>query len=432
MLKITKVQKGGVAHELGIRAGAVILAFDGFTACDILDYMYYNETEHFTMTVSDRGEETDYEVEKSFDEDLGLSFEEEELEPMRCRNKCVFCFIDQMPKGLRQSLYVKDDDYRLSFATGNFVTLTNLSDEDIERIIRLRLNPMYISVHTVNPELRCRMMNNRFAGELYGRLQRLSEGGITMHCQIVLCPGWNDGAELTNTLNALYALYPAVEDVAIVPVGLTRCREGLAELKEVDADLARKTLRTVDEFVRTHPADAPFARCSDEFYVKADIPVPSYESYGDFAMIENGVGMIARFEREAEEELAYVKGERVPSRRVAVVTGESAEKTVRSAISRVRELFPQIEVELHVVQNNFFGRSVTVTGLLTATDILAQCKTDCDYLMLPHCTLKEFEDVFLDGITLQEFCSKIGVPVLVTDGSGDGFVRGLLFSEGEL
>ena len=302
MLKITKVKRNSIAKELGLEVGDEIIAFDGFACEDELDYLYYVEAESFTMTVKDHraGEEVTVQIEKEEGEDLGLEFAKND-KIRTCHNRCVFCFVDQMPKGMRESLYVKDDDYNMSFSCGNFVTLTNLSDEGLERIIRLKLSPLYVSVHTMNPELRAKLLRNRFAGKIVEQIKRLAEGGIELHCQAVLVPGENDGEELAYTARELFKYYPTVRDLACVPTGLTKYREGLYPIPDVDKEYSKKLLDLVDSLNKEFGVD--FLLPADEYFVKAERPFKSMEFYGDFEQIENGIGMTTKFIVETESAL---------------------------------------------------------------------------------------------------------------------------------
>ncbi len=422
MLKISAVAKGSVGAELKLRAGDAVIRFDDSSAEDILDYLFYNSQERFTLTVRRGSRETEFEVEKFEDEDLGLSFESEELTPKRCRNRCVFCFVDQLPKNMRDTLYVKDDDYRLSFISGNYVTLTNVSDTDIDRIIKYRLSPLYISVHTLNEALRVKMTGNRFAGGMAVKLRKLAEGGITLNCQVVLCPGLNDGEELASTLKGLAALGGAVQSVAIVPVGLTGHRSGLAKLTPVGETEARDAIAITERF--NEGLGREFAYCSDEMYLRAKLPLPPYESYGEFGQIENGVGLVSKLEREFGEALSEAQASESP-RSVTVITGASAKELIRGLAERLMSKFPRLRVQVIGVVNTFFGSSVTVAGLVTAGDIIAnrqEIDESATEVIIPRCMLKEFESVFLDGISLGELEERLSRKVTVAEVTGEGFI----------
>ena len=414
MLKITKVKRGSLAKALGVEVGDEIIAFDGFACEDELDYLYYCETANFTMTVRDkRGKgENVIKVEKDEGEDLGLEFAKN-TDIRTCHNRCVFCFVDQMPKGMRESLYVKDDDYGMSFSCGNFVTLTNLSDEGLERIIRLQLSPLYVSVHTMNPDLRVKLLRNRFAGKIVEQIDRLAKGGIEIHCQAVLVPHENDGEELAYTARKLFSYYPQVRSLACVPTGITKYREGLYPISDVDKAYSEKLLDLVDALNREFGVD--FLLPADEYFVKADRPFKSAEFYGDFEQIENGIGMTAKFLSEVHAGLADLpNGIALPKKKKSlVISGVSAETVNRKVLDKARAVIGNLETDVLAVVNEFFGSTVTCTGLLTGQDILTAVENyrkaggEFDEIVLPGNTLKEFEDVFLCGMTLKALKKKL-------------------------
>ena len=407
MLKITKVKRNSIAKELGLEVGDEIVAFDGYPCEDELDYLYYVETDGFTMTVRDkRGSgETTVEIEKDEGEDLGLEFEKN-TSIRTCHNRCVFCFVDQMPKGMRESLYVKDDDYGMSFSCGNFVTLTNLSDEGVERIIRLKLSPLYISVHTMNPKLRVKLLRNRFAGKIVDQIKRLAEGGIQMHCQAVLVPNENDGEELAYTARELFKYYPTVQDVACVPTGITKYREGLYPIADVDKPYSEKLLDLVDSLNQEFGVD--FLLPADEYFVKAERPFKDATFYGDFEQIENGIGMTSKFLSEVDWALSELpENTALPkAKKSVIVCGVSAAKINRAVAEKCMAKFEGLTVDVLPVVNDFFGTTVTCTGLLTGVDMLRALQTyragkgGFDEVILAGNTMKEFEDVFLCGMTL--------------------------------
>ncbi len=430
MLKITKVKRNSIAKELGLEVGDEIVAFDGFACEDELDYLYYVETDGFSMTVKDgrTGEEVTVEIEKEEGEELGLEFEKRDC-IRTCRNRCVFCFVDQMPKGMRESLYVKDDDYGMSFSCGNFVTLTNLSDEGLERILRLRLSPLYVSVHTMNPDLRVKLLRNRFAGKIVEQIKRLAEGGIELHCQAVLVPNENDGEELAYTARELFKYYPAVRDIACVPTGITKYREGLYPIADVNKEYSEKLLDLVDALNREFGVH--FLLPADEYFVKAERPFKSAAFYGDFEQIENGIGMTAKFIDEAAFALNELpEGYRLEScKRSIVVSGVSAAKINEELAKKCEEAIGNLQVKILPVENEFFGSTVTCTGLLTGADVFRAVseyqKTGetFDEILLPGNTLKEFEDVFLCGMTLDELKQKLDFEnIRINRDGGYGFV----------
>ena len=436
MLKITKVKRNAIAKALGIEKGDCIVAFDGYPCEDELDYLYYVEKEKCTLTVSDkRGKgETTVEVEKEEGEDLGLEFEKQTC-LRTCHNRCVFCFVDQMPKGMRESLYVKDDDYGMSFSCGNFVTLTNLSDEGLERIIRLRLSPLYISVHTMNPTLRVKLLRNRNAGKIVEQIRRLHEGGIEMHCQAVLVPGENDGEELEYTARELFKYYPLVRDVACVPTGITKYREGLYPIPDVDKGYSERLLDNVDKLNAEFGVN--FLLPADEYFVKAERAFKPAEFYGEFEQIENGIGMTAKFLSEAETALAELPPETAlknPKKSV-LISGVSAAGLNEKLMARCNARIKGLQAEVLPVVNEFFGATVTCTGLLTGRDIVkaleeyrAQGK-EFDEVILPSNTMKEFEKVFLCGMTLRQMQEKLRFTNIKINGEGGYGLIDVLRSE---
>jgi putative radical SAM enzyme (TIGR03279 family) len=436
MLKITKVKRNSIAKELGLEIGDEIIAFDGYPCEDELDYLYYVETDGFTMTVRDkRGKgETTVEVEKDEGEDLGLEFEKH-TSIRTCHNRCVFCFVDQMPKGMRESLYVKDDDYNMSFSCGNFVTLTNLTDEGLDRIIRLRLSPLYVSVHTMNPDLRVKLLRNRNAGKIVEQIDKLAKADIELHCQAVLVPNENDGEELIYTVRELFKYYPAVRDVACVPTGITKYREGLYPIPDVDKAYSEKLLDTVDTLNKEFGVN--FLLPADEYFIKAERPFKDAEFYGDFEQIENGIGMTSKFLQEANEAINEIINQNGQGRyalktkkRSVIISGVSAEKTLQALADKCNNSVDGLHAEVLAIKNDFFGHTVTCTGLLTGADILRalqKLRTDTgayDEVLLAGNTMREFEDVFLCGMTLDELKEKLGFTnIKVNKDGGYGLIE---------
>lgn len=436
MLKITKVKRNSIAKELGLEVGDEIIAFDGYPCEDELDYLYYVETDGFSMTVRDkRGQgEVTVEVEKDEGEDLGIEFEKNTA-IRTCHNRCVFCFVDQMPKGMRESLYVKDDDYGMSFSCGNFVTLTNLSDEGLERIIRLKLSPLYVSVHTMNPALRVKLLRNRFAGKIVEQIDKLAKGGIELHCQAVLVPNENDGEELAYTARELFKYYPTVRDLACVPTGLTKYRDGLYPIADVDGEYSKKLLDLVDSLNKEFGVN--FLLPADEYFVKAGRPFKDAAFYGEFEQIENGIGMTAKFLSEAESALSSLILENDGGRyvlkkpkRSVIVCGESAANVNKVLVERCNQAMEGLQAEVLPIQNDFFGHTVTCTGLLTGEDILKALQKyreeqgEFDEVVLAGNTMKEFEDVFLCGMTLGELKERLRFKnIRINRDGGYGFVE---------
>ena len=431
MLKITKVKRNSLAKALGLEVGDTITAFDGYPCVDELDYLYYMDTERFTMTVKDKrqGEETTVDVEKEEGEDLGVEFEKQQT-IRTCRNRCVFCFVDQMPKGMRESLYVKDDDYTMSFTCGNFVTLTNVSDEELQRVIRLKLSPLYVSVHTMNGELRAKLMRNRFAGKIASQIDALVKGGIQLHCQAVIVPNENDGDELIYTARELFKYYPAVRDLACVPTGLTKCREGLTYIPDVDKAYSEKLLDIVDALNKEFGVN--FVLPADEYFVKAGRKMKDETFYGDFEQIENGVGLTTRFLSQAKAALDELPNDyalRAPKKSL-LISGVSAAQTLAEIVAECNGRIGGLQAEILPVKNSFFGETVTCTGLLTGVDIVAAVREYArnggtfDEIVLAGNTMREFEEVFLCGMTLSEMKKQLAFEnISVNYDGGAGFVE---------
>ncbi|MCR5300928.1 MAG: DUF512 domain-containing protein [Lachnospiraceae bacterium] len=413
---ITFVEEGSIAAQMGVEAGDALLSIDDNVIEDILDYRFYVQSSELTVSIRKTdGEIWDLEIEKDEEEDLGIDFGEGIMDEYRsCRNKCIFCFIDQMPAGMRPTLYFKDDDSRLSFLQGNYVTLTNMDDHDIDRIIRYRLSPINISVQTTNPELRCMMLNNRFAGQALSKIGRLYEAGITMNAQIVLCKGVNDGDELKRSLNDLLQYAPVMQSVSVVPVGLTKYREGLYPLEAIVKEDALEVLAVTEDIQKRAMKDhgIHFAHASDEIYILAERPIPPADEYDDYPQLENGVGMLRLmmddYDSAYERAVAYINEGKIDvnacSASFSIVTGSLARPYVDRAVGKICALFPNVSYNVYAVRNDFFGEKITVTGLVTGGDIIAQLKGkelgDC--LFIPSQMMKRDEDIFLDNIKVSD------------------------------
>lgn len=420
MLEI-RTARGRLAAKYKLKRGEAILAFDGHRAVDNLDYIFYDDMPSFDMTVRGKdGAVREIKVEKKENESLNLTFVPDDS-VRTCRNKCIFCFVDQMGGGMRDSLYVKDDDYTMSFMCGNFVTLTNLDDSELERIARLHLSPLYVSVHTMDGELRCKMLNNRFAGKIGAQLKTLTEAGITVHCQAVIVPGMNDGANLEYTARKLFEMYPRIADLAVVPTGLTKFREGLTDIDDVTKEGAAAILGLCDKLNAEFGVN--FVLPADEYFIKADQTIKPASFYGDFAQVENGVGMTAKFIAEFEESLRPAALKK-PTR-VAVITGVSAAKIIGGACEKANSAVKNLHAFALPVENKYFGSTVTCTGLLTGGDIAAaleKVKDKFDAAVIPANALKEFEDVFLDDMTLKQLKKLLkGKKIIVNKQSGTFF-----------
>ena len=406
MLKILKLDKNSIAKRIGLKKNDVIVAFDGEKAKDMLDVAYFDSQSDFTLTVLRNGKELTFDVSKDAYMPMGWDFYDESyIEPRWCANKCVFCFVDQLPKGQRPTLYVKDDDWRLSFVSGNYVTLTNISDADIERIITKKFSPLYVSVHATDDEVRKMLLGNPKARPIMPLLKTFADAGITMHTQVVMCPNLNDGKVLEQTLNDLYSLYPAVKNLSIVPVGLTKHRNCLHPIDQVSEQVAKDTIALVEAFDKKcfEEHGEHFAYCSDEMYLYAKMDVPSYDYYGDFDQLENGVGLIA--DTRFQFDLALADSVGAQKGTFTIVTGVSATPIMNELIQKAKSKHPQLNANVVTVVNKFFGESVTVAGLVVGGDIVETLKNAQnvgDTLLLPRVMLREIEDVFLDGMTLTQ------------------------------
>ena len=420
MLIVKNVESGSVGEELGIQKGDRLLSFDGYKVVDILDYLYYNEQEDFTLEVEKPdGETEEIEIEKYEDETLGLEFEDDGLGIKTCRNDCIFCFVAQMPAGMRPSLYVKDDDYRQSFLCGNYVTLTNVSDDDIERIVRLNLSPLYVSVHVTDAEARKNLLRNRFAGKILDQLKRLSDGGITVHTQVVLVKGHNDGALLEKTLTDLSEI-EGVKSCAVVPCGMTKFRDGLTEIEDFGKDDSLEVIKSVKAF--NEKTGRNFALVADDFYLKADVPCEPYEFYGEFDQLENGIGMNALFDHEFNKTIE----KRTYRRTFLVVTGKASEKFIKKYAAICEEYCEGLKIYVEGVENRFFGGKVTCTGLLVGRDIrdfVLGFDKDFDELAISSAMINSELNAFLDDMTVEELSRSIGKKIRVTHCDGASFFR---------
>lgn len=413
---IANVVPDSIADELRIKPGDRLVSVNGQPLQDIIDLSFALADEYVELLIEKAdGQEEAFEIEKDYDEDLGLEFESAVFDRVRqCANKCIFCFVDQMPQGMRESLYIKDDDYRLSFLYGNFVTMTNLGPKDIQRIKQLHLTPLYASVHTTNGELRAKMLNNKRAGNIMEQIKELIEAGVSLHAQIVLCPGVNDGEELDKTISDLYALYPDIMSLAVVPVGLTRYRENCYPLEAFTASQANDVISLVEKWQNKCRAegDTTFVYLADEFYLAAGHNVPDYETYDDFPQLENGVGIVRNFLAEWEEEVKQLDVGYEQPHYIDLVCGMSAAKVFRPLLDKLN--IPGLNVRLVPVENKFFGPHVTVTGLLTGQDIIDQLRTlqgPRTGVIIPGIALRKGQPVFLDETTPENIAAELGTTV---------------------
>ena len=431
---IAGVEPGSVAEKSSISSGDKLISINGNEIVDVLDYRFYQNCENVIALVEDKhGNVQKYRFKKDEYEELGFTFETYLMDKQHsCKNKCIFCFIDQLPGGLRESLYFKDDDSRLSFLFGNYITLTNITEHEIERIIKMHISPINISVHTTNPELRAKMMNNRFAGKALNIIKRFNDAGIAMNSQLVLCPGYNDGAELEKTLSDLIAL-SNMKCIAAVPVGLTKYREGLCPLEPFNKETAEDALRIIDKYgdkcLEIYGERRIYA--SDEFYILSGRKMPPAEYYGDFLQLENGVGLWALLKSEAEEALGDIENFSGDPRHVSLATGVAAYDLIRYICDLSEKKYSGLKCDVYPIINNFFGTRITVSGLVTATDIIEQLKGKDlgEQLLVPACMLRKQRDMFLDSITLYDVSRALGVDVKYTENSGYELIEAILNRE---
>jgi len=428
---VKSIVPGSPAVRTIIRPGDVLRKINGNVIGDVLDYKYHSYERRLTLELSGAdGRMKLVRLTKPEGADIGLEFETYLMDGQRsCANKCVFCFIDQLPPDMRETLYYKDDDVRLSFLQGNYITLTNLTRRDIDRIVKLRISPINVSVHTLNPELRNFMLGNKNAAVGIESLKTLAAAGIMLNCQIVCCPGVNDGAELARTMEGLFALGECVNSVSVVPVGLTKYREGLAQLSPFDCERALKTVRQVEDFSKIclEKRGSKVFFCADEFYIKAGLELPPFEFYEDYPQLENGVGMMRLFISEFEDELANLPP--VQSHEAfSIATGVAASKYLTNLLYTAVEKYGNIQGEAYAVKNNFFGDGVTVSGLITGGDMISQLKglELGSRLLIPRNMLRSGEDVFLDDVTVSELSKALCVPVRVVEQDGTDFLHAIL------
>ncbi len=423
---IKDVDKSSCAFKKGITSGDVLISINGNEIVDVLDYRFYQVNKKLELVIKDKkGKTKKVKIKKQEYQELGLEFETYLMDKEHsCRNKCIFCFIDQLPKGMRDTLYFKDDDSRLSFLFGNYITLTNLTEHEISRIIKMHISPINVSVHTTNPELRCKMMNNRFAGKSLDALRRFAEAGLSINCQIVSCPGINDGEELKRTLRDLEEMN--VECVAVVPVGLTGYREGLYPLVPYNQQTASETLDIIEEFGNSFKEKygRRIVYAADEFFIKAGRDIPSPEYYEGYPALENGVGLISLLREEVEFALEDREYDDTLNHTVSVACGECTHSHLENILKTINTKYPNIEINVYKIKNNFFGGQIDVTGLVTGQDLIAQLK-DKDLgskLIIPSCMLRFEGDIFLDDVSVEDVEKELNIKVKVSDNSGEMLV----------
>lgn len=428
---IKTIESGSIAEELELEPGDVLVAVNGQPVKDVFDYHYLINEEYLEILVRKAdGEEWELEIEKEYEDDLGIEFENGMMDDYRsCSNKCIFCFIDQLPKGMRDTLYFKDDDSRLSFLQGNYVTLTNMSDEDVQRIITYRMEPINISFQAMHPELRCQMLHNRFAGDALKKVDRFYEAGIVMNGQIVLCKGVNDGKELEYSIEQLVKYLPYLQSVSVVPVGLTRYRDGLYPLEPFTKEDACAVLALIHSWQERLYKEYGnhFIHAGDEWYLLAEEEIPAEDSYDGYLQLENGVGMIRLLQEEVREELAALAGDDC-ERRVTIATGELAAPILEELGQEIKAKYPKLDLQVKAVKNEFFGGKITVAGLLTGQDLkkqLADLNLGEELLLTEH-MMKSGEQVFLDDVTVEELSGALQVPITIVKSDGKSFLDAVL------
>ena len=431
---IISVEPGSIAEEIGIEPGDVLVSINDKEVLDVFDYRYLINDEYLEVLLKDgEGEEYIAEIEKDYDEDIGIVFECGLMDDARsCRNKCIFCFIDQLPKGMRETLYFKDDDTRLSFLQGNYVTLTNMKDSDIDRIIYYHLSPINVSVHTTNPELRKMMLHNKNAGNIMERLRKLADAGIELHLQVVLCKGINDGEELERTLNDVTTLFPAARSMSVVPIGLTKYRDGLFKQEPFTKEDSEKVIDHIEYWQKKNLErfGTRIVYAADEFYLKAQRPVPEPETYEDFQQFENGVGMLSLFKSEFYELLPDIKYEG-GKRELSMATGVAAYGLMSEIAEALMKHCDGLKINVYCIKNDFFGEMITVSGLLTGTDIIKQLtgRPLGEYLILPDSLLRNGETVLLDDLHLSDIEAALNTEIKIALNSARSLVGKIMNTE---
>jgi putative radical SAM enzyme (TIGR03279 family) len=441
---IKEVLSGSIAEEAGIEQGDTLISINGERIKDVFDYRFLIASEELLIEVLKAdGETWEIEIEKDEYEDIGIEFESSMLDEAKsCTNNCIFCFIDQLPKGMRETLYFKDDDSRLSFLTGNYVTLTNMKEDDIDRIIKYRMSPINISVHTTNPELRVFMLKNKFAGNILDRIKKLTDAGIVINCQIVLCRGINDGEELDRSIRDLTELYPGVRSISIVPVGITVHREGLEFLEPFDSESSANVIFQVEKWQEKmlKSSGSRVVYLADEFYIMSERDIPDFNHYEDFPQIENGVGLMALLNHEFNErlkELDILTTSPIANnmlhvtegaRKISIATGVSSYKYINKLCDTLKNKFKSVEINIFDIKNRYFGENVTVTGLLTGSDIISQLKGKelGDELLICRCMLRAGEEVLLDDYSVNDIERELNIKVGIVENEGADLVNRIL------
>ena len=428
---ITKIQKGSIAEELEIQKGDILISINSQKVEDIIEYQYLIAEDYIELEIQTKsGEIVIYEIDKDVDEELGIEFENPITNSVQtCRNKCMFCFIDQLPKGMRKTLYIKDDDSRLSFLQGNFITMTNMGQKELDKMIKYHISPVNISVHTTDSNLRVKMLKNKTAGNILEKMTILKNANIDMNAQIVLIPNVNDKENLEKTLNDLEKLHPNLQSIAIVPIGITKYRDNLEKVDIFDKKSSIELIKQIEKFQKNYlqKLKTRFVFLSDEFYVMSGIKRPTHKEYEGYKQLENGVGLMTKKEFEYNKELKKIKTYD-KKRTISIATGTSAYDFIKELSNNIANQFQTVTISVYKIRNDFFGETITVAGLVTATDMLNQLagKNLGDELLIPKVMLKSDEDIFLDSITLKDFEQKLGTKVRVVDVDGYSFVKNVL------
>lgn len=433
MVRITNVLDNSYASRSDIHTDDVLLSINGNDINDVLDYRFYLADTALELILTRDGERIEVNIFKDEYDDIGLEFETPLMDIKHsCKNKCIFCFIDQLPDGMRDTLYFKDDDSRLSFLHGNYITLTNMTDSDVDRIISMHISPVRVSVHTTNPELRVKMMKNKRAGEVLSYLDRFARSGIKLHAQIVLCRGVNDGEELVRSLEDMEKYYPSLESLSVVPAGLTKFRDGLYPLSHFTPNEAREIIDIVDTAALRckQRYGTRLFYCADELYLRAGLDIPGEDYYEDYTQIENGVGMLRSLISEFDAEYSYIDEYPLSDikREVSIATGEASYQYIKNIATIIESKCLGLKCHVYKIVNDFFGHSITVSGLLTGVDMYTQLADKClgEELLIPENTLKADEERFLCDMTLGELCRKLNVRVTPVRNDGACLLEAIL------
>lgn len=426
---ISQVISDSLAYFIGIESGDILLKINEQKVTDVIEYIYLTTEEYIELDIrKNDGSIKKYKIHKEYDEDIGIIFDNPIIDKAKvCSNKCIFCFIDQLPSNMRETLYFKDDDSRLSFLQGNFITLTNMTEKDINKIIKYRISPINVSIHTTDQLLRMKMLNNRFAGNIMERLERLSKARIEINGQIVLCRDINDKKELDKTISDIYKLYPSFNSLAVVPVGLTKFRENLYSLTSYDRFSAQEVIEQIEIWQEKllEIIGSRFVYLSDEFYLLAERELPKYENYEGFSQLENGVGLIRKFEHDFLDNLSLLDKIKGRSIEISMITGKSAKDFMDRIIAELHKKNPCIRIRLHAIKNCFFGDSITVSGLITGQDIITQLKNSQlgEVIIVPTNMLNSDEKLFLDDLSIEDIEKALGVPVFISPVDGRKFIE---------